>query len=126
MLRTLICKLTVSNKVVFTFYLRILGTYYYVEPCETKLSARLTATVAVRQPPFSVPRVTVLVFASLAVAGTVVDMLYDDDSGPGAPPRPREDPATKGEQMKLVEGRPASYSALEQQEGPSARATGQP
>ena len=62
------------------------------------------------------------------MAGTAVDMLYDEES---APCRPREDRVDrvdrvdKSEQTKLVEGRPASYSALESQEGPT-RTSGQP
>ena len=56
------------------------------------------------------------------MAGTAVDMLYEEES---APCRPREDRLDKSEQTKLVEGRPASYSALETQEGPT-RSSGQP
>ena len=69
-----------------------------------------------------------VLFASLAVVGTAVDMLYEDDASAAPPARPREESesaAAKGEHTKLVESRPSSYSALERQEGP-AGAGGQP
>ena len=66
-----------------------------------------------------------LLFVSLAVAGTAVDMLYEEESAAAASSPPREDRVDKSEQTKLVEGRPASYSALERQEAPT-RTSGQP
>ncbi|KAF0302282.1 hypothetical protein FJT64_025638 [Amphibalanus amphitrite] len=63
---------------------------------------------------------TVILFGTLAVLGTAVDLLYEDDAETAARPRGETAPAaSKGEQTKLVERRPSSYSALEQREAPA-------
>ncbi|XP_037080820.1 uncharacterized protein LOC119101575 [Pollicipes pollicipes] len=50
---------------------------------------------------------TVVVFVALAVGGTLVDLMEEEVGPAAAKPQP------KGEEMRLLDGKPASYSALD-------------